>query len=201
MIATRRLALLPAIRLKADTVAEAAYSSTYKLIAPLSAGVYTLYAHDGAGGEFFKSSQSVSLTYKSLVPTTKDTSGGELLGGIFVPPAGPARVFYFWGPTYATPEFLNLTDLGFSRETLELRLAQETLQKELVYTGVSGSTISVRYREYWDGTAREPFYQDVKYDISQGRQIGFKEARFEVLDANNKAITYRVTTHLASSNR
>jgi hypothetical protein len=201
MISTRRIALLPAIRLSTNVVAQAPYSSSYRLEGVVRPGVFSLYAHDGSGGEFFKSSQPLTLTYKGLQPSSKDAEGGSLDHGIFLPPAGPARIYFFWGPTYTSPEFLTAPEFSFSKETLELRLAQETLQKELVYTGVSQSTISIRYREYWDGAAREPFYQDVKYDISQGNQIGFKDARFEVIEANNKTIKYRVTTHLGTSSK
>jgi hypothetical protein len=52
------------------------------------------------------------------------------------------------------------------------------------------------YREFKDNLARPAFTQELKYDLGQSRVIGYKGARFEVLDAGNTAITYKVLSLL-----
>lgn len=42
---------------------------------------------------------------------------------------------------------------------------------------------------------RAPFTQDVQYDLSESSVLGFKQARIEVLDASNTALSYRVIKH------
>lgn len=65
-------------------------------------------------------------------------------------------------------------------------------KRELVYTGVSQNTISLMYREFMNDIARPAFSQDLKYDLSQGKEIGYKGARFEVIKATNTEIQYKV---------
>ena len=40
--------------------------------------------------------------------------------------------------------------------------------------------------------ARPAFSQELKYDISQGKEIGYKSARFEIIKATNTELTYKV---------
>lgn len=70
------------------------------------------------------------------------------------------------------------------------------LTRELVYSGVSKNTIFVRYREFIDDVARPAFAEDLKYDISQGEIIGYKEARFQILKATNTEIRFKVISRL-----
>lgn len=73
---------------------------------------------------------------------------------------------------------------------------KDSFKRELIYTGVSQNTVTISYREFMDSTARPAFSQDLRYDLSQGRTIGYKGARFEVLDATNTSIRYRVVKPL-----
>ena len=43
--------------------------------------------------------------------------------------------------------------------------------------------------------ARPAFNQDVQYDLSEGKTIGFKGARVEIVEATNTNIRYRVLAH------
>lgn len=74
--------------------------------------------------------------------------------------------------------------------------SKDAFKRELIYTGVSQNTISLMYREFLNDTARPAFAQELKYDLSQGKEIGYKGARFEVLKANNIEIQYRVIKRL-----
>jgi hypothetical protein len=66
------------------------------------------------------------------------------------------------------------------------------LRRELLYAGKSGSIIEVTYREFRGGYAAQPFFQGLKYDLSQSKQIRFQNFTLEVLDADNQRITYRL---------
>lgn len=77
-----------------------------------------------------------------------------------------------------------------------IEVSADNQKKELIYTGVSKNIISILYREYQNDMARPAFSQELKYDLGEGRVIGFKGARFEVLKATNLGITYRVLKHL-----
>lgn len=73
------------------------------------------------------------------------------------------------------------------------------LQKNLEYSGKTGNTISLFYKEF-NGTTdgvfiRPAFTQEFKFDLSESNIIGMKGARIEVIQANNTGITYKVISH------
>ena len=64
--------------------------------------------------------------------------------------------------------------------------------QELIYNGLSGSTVKFLYREFSGLTNRTSFEQEVTYDLNIGEIIGFKSARFKILSATNTGIEYEV---------
>ncbi|NGZ88145.1 hypothetical protein [Duganella aceris] len=72
----------------------------------------------------------------------------------------------------------------------------KSYKKELVYSGISQGTISILYREYMGDLLRPAFSQELRYDLKDGDEIGYKGARFKVIKANNVSIKYKVTKHL-----
>lgn len=63
---------------------------------------------------------------------------------------------------------------------------------EILYSGVSGDVLRLRYREYSsDDLAREAYFQDLTYSMSD-RIIQFRTIEVEVLEANNRKIRYIV---------
>ena len=73
-------------------------------------------------------------------------------------------------------------------------------RQELIYNGRSGDAIKILYREYAGDMLRAPFSQDVQYDLREGKAIGFKGARIEVIDASNVKIKYRVLSSFPDLN-
>ena len=72
-------------------------------------------------------------------------------------------------------------------------LNSPSIHQELIYNGRSGDAVNFLYREITGaGIMRTPFTQNITYDLSLGAEIGFKGARFEVIEATNREITYRV---------
>ncbi len=54
------------------------------------------------------------------------------------------------------------------------------------------------YREYSGDFARPAFYQDLVFDLSDSKIVGFRSARIEIIEATNTEVTYRVLEHLGS---
>lgn len=72
------------------------------------------------------------------------------------------------------------------------RLSEDSFKRELIYSGVSRGTVTIEYREFINNLARPAFSQTLQYDLNEGREVGFRGARFEILDANNTSVRYRV---------
>jgi len=66
------------------------------------------------------------------------------------------------------------------------------LRRELLYSGRSGSTVEITYREFRGGLAAQPFYQNLKYDLAASRQIRFQNFTIDVIDADNQSIRYKI---------
>lgn len=67
-----------------------------------------------------------------------------------------------------------------------------SFQQTLIYSGGVGKKINIGYREFSNNSARPAFNNDVEYDLSTSREIGYKGALLEVLTADNSSITYKV---------
>lgn len=70
----------------------------------------------------------------------------------------------------------------------------DSFKEELIYTGRSGNTIHISYREYKKEFARPAFYQELRYDLKESDIIVFRHYRIKVLDANNEFIKFIVLT-------
>jgi hypothetical protein len=69
-------------------------------------------------------------------------------------------------------------------------------KQELLYSGISGSTIKITYREYNSETfadyIRPSYSQQVEYDLSNGNTITFQDYLLDVIKANSNEITFRI---------
>lgn len=65
-------------------------------------------------------------------------------------------------------------------------------RKELIYSGISGSTVELNYREFRGGYAAQAFYQSVKYDLSQSNTVRFQNFTIAILSADNQQIRYKI---------
>tara|TARA_R110001583_G_scaffold49303_4_gene154331 strand:+ start:9522 stop:10202 length:681 start_codon:yes stop_codon:yes gene_type:complete len=71
-------------------------------------------------------------------------------------------------------------------------LTSNSFQQTLIYSGKVGNKINVGYREFSNNAARPAFNNDVEYDLSSSKIIGYKGARVEVIEATNELIKYKV---------
>lgn len=79
----------------------------------------------------------------------------------------------------------------FGRKT-KVSERSDSFQQTLLYSGRVGNKINISYREYTNSYARPAFNNDVEYDLSTSKQIGYKGAQLEVINADNNSITYKV---------
>ncbi|QOW45793.1 MULTISPECIES: hypothetical protein [Acinetobacter] len=81
-------------------------------------------------------------------------------------------------------------DIGEKRT---VNVAQDnSFQQTLIYNGKVGNKINIGYREFSSNLARPAFNNDVEYDLSESKTIGYKGAVLEVIEANNQMIKYKV---------
>lgn len=151
-------------------------------------GVIPLYTSNALGKFYQNSDYSSSATYTMLGSTIPS---GER-AGIFVPDdKAKAAVIYHFANGY------NYGNVPVSiKDTVIEQWASNSFKKELVYSGVSQNTITILYREFIDNMARPAFSQELKYDLSQGKEIGYKGARLEVMKATNTELVYKVIKSL-----
>lgn len=71
--------------------------------------------------------------------------------------------------------------------------SKDWVRKELIYSGRTGNTIEVSYREFRGGYAAPAFFQNLKYDLDRSKIVRFQKFTVEVLAATNESITYKVT--------
>lgn len=86
----------------------------------------------------------------------------------------------------------NCTSQHQVKQTTVGIVSDSSFQQTLIYSGKVGNKINVGYREFSSNLARPAFNNDVEYDLSESKQIGYKGALLEVIDANNQNITYRL---------
>ena len=67
-----------------------------------------------------------------------------------------------------------------------------SFKSELLYNGKAGNTVKVMYREFIDDIARPSFTQDLLYDISDNKIIGFRNTQIEIIELSNTHIKYRI---------
>lgn len=77
-------------------------------------------------------------------------------------------------------------------EKLNVPQEKDTFRQELIYNGRSKKVIKISYREFKNNFARPDFQQDLSYDLSDSKEIGFRGAIIEVEEATNTYIKFVV---------
>jgi hypothetical protein len=67
--------------------------------------------------------------------------------------------------------------------------SDDFISKQLIYSGISGNTIKLTYREFRCGLAAQAFYQTVEYDLSKSSEVVFQNFAFSVSHADNSLMT------------
>lgn len=83
-------------------------------------------------------------------------------------------------------------DLDHIRKVNKVVKRQENFIQEIIYNGRIGDYLKFIYREFSYNLARPAFTQEVQYDMSKSRVVGFKSLRLDIVKASNTEITYRL---------
>ena len=78
------------------------------------------------------------------------------------------------------------------------KISSDTLQQSIEYAGKSGNILKFIYSEFYASRARDAFTREFQVDLSDGNVGAFKGAIFEILDADNTTITYKVVRNFPS---
>ena len=107
--------------------------------------------------------------------------------GIYVSDSDAKKTeFYFLAANYI-PLSYPRDNIPFAN-SLDVTRDELSFKKELVYTGISQNAISILYREFKNDMARPAFSQDLKYDLSESKIVGYRGARFEIIKATNQGL-------------
>lgn len=110
-------------------------------------------------------------------------------GGICVKKGDPSYVRGFFQTGKCTNNFKPAPEVAPTRV---VDLDAPNFKQELIYNGKSGETLKFLYRESSGDYARPSFSQDIQYDLKDGKMIGFKGVRIEVVEASNTRLSYRL---------
>jgi hypothetical protein len=75
------------------------------------------------------------------------------------------------------------------------KITEQKFKRELIYTGKIRNELTFQYREFINNMARPAFNQELKFDITDDKIIGYKGARFEIISAGNTYIKYKTIKH------
>jgi hypothetical protein len=68
----------------------------------------------------------------------------------------------------------------------------DNFRQTLTYLGHDSNKIRVLYQEFTNEMIKDKFSLEIEYDLSEGPTFGFRGARIEVLNADNRSLEYRV---------
>lgn len=184
MVSTSKKAISQAIETSQEIIHN---GSTYNLTIP--AGILPIYTSDNQG-TFYRTRPPSNLT-------TLGVAQPDLVCGIYIPldKTKPTHVFWMGSPYDTTPVVDAHAGIDFKLTNITEPM-ESGFQKELIYSGISQNTISILYREFLNDMARPAFSQELKYDLSQDRLVGFQGARFEIIKADNNKIRYKVIKNI-----
>jgi len=72
---------------------------------------------------------------------------------------------------------------------------EDSFQQSIEYVGRKGSILVFIYSEFKGGWARNAFTREFSVDLNEGKMGGFKGAIFEVVEATNFEISYKIKRH------
>lgn len=183
LVRTAKVTRLPALQLQ-DEVEASGTGWAWGNKAVFKPGLYVSKYNDGK-----------QECFESLAPVPVRSLGwAEGRGGICISKANPNSMTLYMGIPGQNAIYKPRGSIKVTHTTHVDKDAPGFWQ-ELIYNGKSGDSVKFLYREFASGMARPAFDQGVQYDLKEGKVVGFKGARVEVIEATNVNLRYRVLTH------
>ena len=102
---------------------------------------------------------------------------------------------------FGKPKFYKAFQMkGINKKDIEVNkkfflYTEDTFQQVLEYSGKSGSVLRFTYSEFIEGFARDAYTREFTVDLNEGNTGAYKGAVFEVLEATNANIKYKIIRH------
>jgi hypothetical protein len=87
-----------------------------------------------------------------------------------------------------------LTSDDFYYETV-FKSQKDTFQRVIEYAGKKGNIVKFIYSEFKDNMVRDAFMREFEVDLSEGSTVAYKGLVFDILNADNATISYKVIRH------
>ena len=119
----------------------------------------------------------------------------DITFGIAVPKNGENPLIYATNISGTGMSFKQLNEnIEYTETSVPLK-QKDYFKQEFIYNGRVGNALKFIYREYVEDYARLAFTQDLQYDLSESKIIGFRGLRIEIINATNTKIEYKVLNH------
>jgi hypothetical protein len=96
----------------------------------------------------------------------------------------------------------NFTKSDLSKDQINHQIwflhSENSFQQTIEYAGKSGSTLKFIYSEFKNDFARDAFTREFTIDTDEGNIGAYKGAVFEVIEATNASIRFKVIRHFQS---
>lgn len=175
-----------AIKVQGMVSAEGDDGSGSKIRYYVNGGLYLLSYRDLSGNRFYSTGPGKLVWVKNGI----DNSADDVKVFFQVTPTNELIVSGLY-PDHATLYSAKVHSARFELVESDSK-ADDSFKRELVYTGRSGNSLSLLYREFINDMARPAFSQQLQYDIGSDPVIGYQGARFRVVSTDNTGITYEV---------
>lgn len=136
------------------------------------------------------------FSYDNQIPFNVSGSVMPVNGGLYIPNDATTAPSAWWLSTHSLRAILVPSSTIKYKKITTNKITEESFKRELIYTGLSGNTLSLAYREFKNDLARPAFSQDLRYDLEASKTIGYNGARFDIIKATNLELTYVVRKHL-----
>ena len=142
-----------------------------------------------------KSELKNNILYMASDATVKDLLLGTkpAIAGICVPKDDEKTKWRIYYNGVCTS--LGTKNLPSHSFTKDYDTTRPSLTRELIYNGRVDNDVKIIYRELSNDMMRPAFQQDLQYDMATSKEIAFKEVTLNVVSADNREITYVVTSH------
>lgn len=158
----------------------------------IPAGIFKITNKDLQGNAYF----SVGKLKMSWYERGKFNQEDDVLVDYKTSPDGKLSVIWAYVGDNSFEE-VKIPPIEFQKRYGDAESSTSSFRRELLYTGRSGSTLTLLYREFANDMARPAFSQQLQYDINGDSTIGYEGARLRVLSADNTKIVYDMLSPLS----
>lgn len=164
---------------------------------PISAGAYTIQP-----GNYLKTGQEVGVEFYypgGSEPGRVDKSMfADNWSSVIIKNSGVLEICVL--TVYGTSITTCNNGSNFQRRKVS-SLQRDSFQQTLIYNGKIGNKVNIAYREFSNSLARPAFNNNVEYDLSESKIVSYKGAQFEIIEATNQHIKFRLIKNFNSATR